>query len=640
MLPQKVYHGILVFQIIHEILATTLNIKITTNCVVHYVKEPTGHYANRPKDLLLTYPSNDSSITLSHTVHEINNFSFLPWNDTNSDDTYQDEADLNVSINVVKAIQNSGYGSSEEALFFIETSSLQEEDHVVNGFLNDLFYSEGPSFHAPIVFFTSTPSEVGSFCYFCPEKDKRIQKQHTQLFYSDLQMVSIIINSKGYGNSFYFFDIMRYATYSSGENCFLYYSPKRERTGIFGEHVNCNVPEAWEVSSMTQNLNISPTFNIDNIDVNREKWFVQVRFGEGIMLSLPNEYMQTRGVIQIVDHARLDALSCRELKTSRVINLSITSAFDKWSWGCLVMMIVLYGLTFQSIRMGFDILWTFFGQPLMCIKREFPLFILVFMVSLLSYIYQSVISSDSLQLTEYPEFFQLIKDGYKLSVPNVRPAVSVINSLRNSTIESMTKEIGVHPLSILSQDEYTSGNLDFFRNMSRLKHMVTILTHPHAITTIGKDMVAYMGDDLVCKVFRLSNHVELPHHFPFRFWSYLSQPFSKVMGHLFSEGFYTRLENLKDARTRNEYKDLRIVKSTTFSKPMPIALWSTIGVCLCIYITVSGCALIWWVFCWNWEKKSEIIGFLRQVKQKLHVKFTTSVTKVEDFKNLNDKQCK
>ncbi|CAL8132818.1 unnamed protein product [Orchesella dallaii] len=625
------------------------------------MQESGGHSKNNLNRLLLTDSANHSSITLSHTIYDINNFGLLPWNDTSLDDTYHDENILNVSINegyfryrqrlstpcvafiftvksfneTVRAIQNSGYGSSNDAVFFIETSSLLEDDHVVNGFLNNLFYSEGPSFHATIVFFTSTSREVGVFCYFCFEKDKSIHKQYTQLLYSDLQIVSHKINSNGYGNLAYVYDVMGHATQSRAENCLLYYNPKRERTGVFGEHVNCSAPWAWEMSFVTRRLNMSATCNIDKIDENSNRWFLQARFGEGLMLTLPNEYIQTRGIIQFVDQVRLEAVSCRELATSRVINLSITSAFDKWSWGCLVIMIVLYGLTFRSITKGFDILWTFFGKPLMCSRRQCSLFILVFMVSLLSYIYQSVISSDSMQLAEYPGFFKLIKEGYKISVPDKRPVVSVINSLKNSTIESMTKQFGAHPLTVLNAGEYKFETLDFFRNMSRLKHVVTYQTHPHVITTIGKDVVAYMGDDLVCKVFSLSDYFEFPYRYTFRFWSYLSHPFSKALGHLFSAGIYNRLNNIMNARAGINIKKLRIVKSTTFSKPIPIALKSTIGICLCICAAVNGCALIWWILCWSREKKSEISGSFRHLKQKLYLKFTTSVTKVEDFKNLN-----
>ncbi|CAL8067946.1 unnamed protein product [Orchesella dallaii] len=323
------------------------NIHGNSDCFINIVYSNENNGVARLENYLskeILFSKQFETSILTQTIHELDSFNLHPSNSTNYADEDYEAIEDNISLQhgylrlqqkhtefclafflltnsfneTTISIQKSGYGTSLNVIFLIATTTLSEENEVVNGFVHNLFEIEGLPFHSPIVFHSYLGKEYGVFCYFCPVKvlQIKITKDLNNIFHK-ITNTAKQVNSNGYGNTFLIEDALS-QTYRA-ETCLKFYYSGRVRSSIFGTEVNCTIAELWELGWIHRALNLTATVNINSKNDLHHKWFLRLRIGEAVLQSIPNVYLKTRGLILTAYESPFNAMACRHLGNSRHI---------------------------------------------------------------------------------------------------------------------------------------------------------------------------------------------------------------------------------------------------------------------------------------------------------------------------------
>ncbi|CAL8136793.1 unnamed protein product [Orchesella dallaii] len=494
------------------------------------------------------------------------------------------------------AIQRSGHGTSDHVLFLIETSPLTEENEVLHGFVNDLFNSGGTPFHAPIGFFNQETNELAIFCYFCPSSKIEFLNAGEKYKWNDLHSMHLKTNSNGYG-------------------------------------------------SLQPRLNISLTLDTSRrIEGNNyQKWMLQFSFFEGGFLVIPISNIYTRGSLITAIDKKLKWMACLNLQhLQSLFGLNSINALDLTSWCILAGLLLLYGFLFKNIWKGLDLFWTLVGKELLHKHDRKSLFILLTALSILSYTYESIVSADSMQLTEFPPFKTLIRKGFRFWLPQMGSFYVVSSSLSNWTKNILRDYFGDEPLDPRyyfagegqqSITFYNNDTLGLVKAVAKLKLFITNLAYFHMVKAVGKQMVS-VNRNLICKVESVSTGGELSIDYSFRTWGYLSSRCSKLLANLFSSGDYVRVFQLKQFQAENDMKNLQLKKTGQLFEPKPICLTSAVGLCSLSCIVFGFLIFIWWgiamVKSWRKMVRIKIVYFWQRFVSKPRIP-DLKVIKVESI---------
>ncbi|CAL8068310.1 unnamed protein product [Orchesella dallaii] len=633
------------------------------NCLIHILNgvEITSESKDESTNAVLQLLF-EKSTTLSYTSQQIQDFSLLlGHNNTDYFDEDFDPEKVNVDsqsgflrfnvkyssscmVFLIKsqefnetliAIQRSGHGTSDEVLFIIETIPHTEENDIINGFVNEFFSSEGMPFHAPIAFFNPENNEIATFCYFCQPSSAKIRKiPHGSLTSWDTLPRShhSQINDNGYGNQLIVPDSFAHST-AAAYNCLKHYDSRRVRTNLFGEHVNCSLPDVWIVASIQSILNVSITFKGSTTEEDKkyQKWMLQARFGEGLAQRIPNIYAYTRGFLIIAEHMELDLMACLHTQQLQTFQLSISSALDLTSWYILIILVLLYGYVCQNVWKGLDLLWTVSGKELTMEHGRTCVCIVLIALSVLSYVYESTLSADSMQLTRFPDIKTLMKEDYRLWLAKTGPISAITRTLSNLTKNSLQSYLGVDPRdpkiffagkNDQSISSYYSNRLGMLLTAAKYKLLITSITCFNMLKVIGKNLVS-VNENLVCQVDRTSRHVELSFVHTVRIWGYLSRECYKLLSTLFSNGEYVRLRRLKLVKEGIQMKSVKLSNTDTLIVTKPIDMISAVGICCWVVYVVGGLLFIWWCIgmlkIWHIKFKTMVFNLKRKLRCKSQV---------------------
>ncbi|CAL8067948.1 unnamed protein product [Orchesella dallaii] len=512
-------------------------------------------------------------------------------------------------FDTANSIQKSGYGTSPNVLFLVETTtfSIPSENELLNGFENNLFQLEGPPFHASLVFYSQSPQIFSIFCYFCPEKFIMVEIPKDQISLLN-QLASSLneVNSKGYGKTFLIEDKMSQTLES--EPCLKYYSNARVRSNLFGEHVNCFTSDVWELSWTQKILNFTATVDQDAKNLEYHKWFLRLRIGEGTQQEIRQAIIYSRGHILVPYDEPLSAMACLYTKSSRgFFDFTIISAFDWWTWICLLATVLIYGFVFQNFWNGIDTLWIFFGISVKRRHKRVGLASILLAFYFLNMIYQSLISAESMQPAEFPSLKDLIsKDGYRFWVIDKKSVVTFFgNRLHKTKWIGLKKFLGVEVSSpqiyfqgegadsILTYDRNDSLIPQVFATAARLKALVTTVVLEPVLSAIGKKVV-FIDGNLGCKNYYPSREFPIPYRFTIRMWSYLSDQFKNVLTTFLEAGCLQRIYRLNRATTLFKMGKMRLSSAKSFIEPKPIGLMSAIGTGCWIHCGIGGAILLGW----------------------------------------------
>ncbi|CAL8129414.1 unnamed protein product [Orchesella dallaii] len=506
----------------------------------------------------------------------------------------------------VSAIYNSGYGTCDQTLFFVQFKNPVEWNDHIEKFSGLDKYSPF-IFHANIIFIGPNKYRLGVHCYFCPPNPTRLHQINLTAFKSflDLKLFARQLNANGHG---------RHAVVNSvvGDlhvsNCFKINkeSTQRSRDEFYKHlHKHCAPPDVV-IYVVTQHA-LNTTWVTQEKDVPEEElddleWFIHIRFGEGIISPFPNDIIKTRSYIITMRSFKNRLISCITTRSiSENLDYVILTVIHGSTWAALMSVSLAFALLYKSLSRGVDILWPLFSQP--CWLHHPRKLICVYWICMifLSNIYGSNISSESVQLQDFPSITKLVKNGYKFWFPQKRylsPMVS--ESQKEIIVGQVSKTLGK---DVLDSGSYRNDfkilvDLTYDGNSSTRVHGPDIRNLPNIIeslttlklllssptitrtlgTAAGSDGLIDINDKQICKLFVL-NDIKLQSKV--RLWSYLSYR-TYILLHRFKEiGIPTRFEKLQIDMNYKQMRQLKIKTATVCVFPKPIPLRSAVGSHFC-----------------------------------------------------------
>ncbi|CAL8143397.1 unnamed protein product [Orchesella dallaii] len=503
----------------------------------------------------------------------------------------------------VAAIYKSGFGTSDETLFFLQlTSSIEWTDHLMK--FSALHIHSAFIFHANIVFLTNDSGKIGVHCYFCPPNPTRLHFINTTSIksYNHLKRIAQTLNAKGHG---------RHVLIQSAigdlniDKCLRSQKDLIPQTRInFYKHLrrHCKQPNIIIYFLTQQVLNatcITRKSDVPDNELDDFEWLIHLRFGEAVAQHTPNELIATRGSILILDNFEVKLLSC---VTTRSISQYVDYVFVtgiNWSvWLSLFIASLSYAMFHKNLSLGLDTIWHLFSLPCMLTHSRKLIFVYWICMIFLSCIYVSNISSDSVQLQEFPSFSTLIKKGYKLWLPSKQTVSRLQRKFdKEVVVRFFSSALGNDMLKGRNLEETFNKTVDLLYdgNGSRSVHLPEFENLPKLITSLtshklllrdhgaahrfGRAAVSegliHFENTKLCKFFDI-NDVSL--ELTLRLWSYLSYRASTVLERFTETGIPMRFEKLQLGMTRKFIRGLTVVATGSCVPPKPIKLKSAVGV--------------------------------------------------------------
>ncbi|CAL8143411.1 unnamed protein product [Orchesella dallaii] len=517
----------------------------------------------------------------------------------------------------VTAIYKSEFGTSDETLFFVQLPSvIQWEDHLMK--FSDLSQHSPFIFHANIVFLTNDSEKIGIHCYFCPPNPRRLHLINVTSIksYHNLKRIIQSLNANGHGRHAL---VKTVVADLKSDNCLKIKSDTIPRTrNKFYQHLrkHCSPPQMIIYFVTQQALNITiitKESDIPDNELNDFEWFIHLRFGESTVREVPNVITTTRGSILIMENLKLKLLSC---VTTRSILQNVDYVFvtgvHSSVWLALLVASLSYAMISENLYLGLDTIWHLFSKS--CWLTHPKRLICVYWICMifLSCIYGSSISSESVQLQEFPCLSTLLKKGHKLWIPHKK----LVSKLQRKHY----KEIGVGLLSSVlgkamvkgrNVDETFNKSIDLlydgngshsvhfpeYHNLSKLIHSLTthklVLGEPKVARRFGKaafsEGIIHFQNTKVCKFF---NRNDLSFMLSLRLWSYLSYRSSNVLRKFTEIGIQIRFEKLEIDIKQNMVQEVAVSASGSCVPPEPIELNSAVGVSIFVLFVFGLLVLV------------------------------------------------
>ncbi|CAL8075874.1 unnamed protein product [Orchesella dallaii] len=516
------------------------------------------------------------------------------------------------------AIHESGFGTSDEVLFFIQLQTLAEwEDHVEK--FSALHQHSSFVFHANVVFMDLNSSYVGVHCYFCPPNPNKLQLINITSFqsYLHLKYFARKLNSNGHGRhavakssigDLSIADCLKIDPHFENRNRHKFYHHLRKHCSPPAATIYIAVMRVVNMSIITQERDL-PEVELDDLD-----WFIQFRYGESMLQRVPNEIVKTRGSIAIMQKFSLQLVTCVTIQSlSKQLNYVFVTVIHESTWFALLALLLIYVMLYRSFCRGIDTIWALFSKPcFLSHPRKLICFHWIGMV-FVSSIYGSDISSESLLLPKFPLYATLFQKGYKVWIPQKQYLTKFAGPYEKAIlVDVFSTVLGRSSLGAGNyqsrfeklQDFLYDGNGSLggihslpFQNLSKFIDNLTTLRlftfSPWLVHSLGNaaisEEVMMIGNTQLCKVFNL-NDVNTMN--TIRIWSYLSYRFSYLLNKFLEVGIPTRFEKMQIDLNQDAVRKLKITATGACLPPKPIALKSAVGVSILVLYVVGTILLI------------------------------------------------
>ncbi|CAL8140055.1 unnamed protein product [Orchesella dallaii] len=512
----------------------------------------------------------------------------------------------------VAAIHNSGFGTSDDALFFVNLpSSIEWNDHVLKF---AALHNYSPFiFHANIIFMSSNSKKIGVHCYFCAPNPTRLHLINITSFqtYYDLRRFTQHLNANGYG---------RHILIQSSignlhiDNCLKVSSDKYQNRQKFYQHLGkyCSPPSIiiYLVTQHAMNATcITDEKDVPDHEYDDFEWFIHARFEETLINEIPTEITATRGSILIMQNYKLKVLSCVTIKSIfQKLDFIFGSVIHVSVWFSLLITSLAYMILYNNWSLGLDTMWPLFSQPCWQTHPKRLIFMHWICMIFISSIYSSSISSESVQLQDFPSLAKLYKKGFKYWLIEKRVVSKVQRRLEKELFVNIVK-------GILGRDTLGHGKfrdtfdeaIDFtydgngsqfvhvpeYQNLSKLINSLTsqnlLLGTPAAVRSFGRAAVSegviYFQNTKVCKFFTID---DVKIMLTLRVWSYLSYRSATLLKRFTENGIPERFENLQLDTKKNAIKDLTVVATNKCVPPIPIKIKSAVGISVLVLFALGS----------------------------------------------------
>ncbi len=337
-------------------------------------------------------------------------------------------------IETVYAIKKSGFGTSDQVLFFNHVSLLNSQNILfITQFLKSLPHYNVQPFHANVVFFENDSNTVFILCYFCNSNFGQLVPFQRSSF-KNLRKSALSLNSNGYGKTVHisaasmgsllgsFADLM-YLTapkYLPTVSCLEGYSShKSGLESLLSSIATCNYKQILGISSVQGELNIS-------IIVYKNRFLVENKWHLHLQLTLPaimkiesfNIGNRRGHHILNLDFLRkiLRMAGCTYYNLYSAYDLSLFTVIEWQVWVAVAATCSTLVFITADLFKGFSVLsiWICLEVNLKKFDRRLLASVLLPM-TFIGIVHQSYISSDSTRLREFPDSFSLLLDnGFKV----------------------------------------------------------------------------------------------------------------------------------------------------------------------------------------------------------------------------------
>ncbi|CAL8075886.1 unnamed protein product [Orchesella dallaii] len=325
------------------------------------------------------------------------------------------------------------------------------------------------------------------------------------------------------------------------------------------------------------------------------EWFTRLRYGESFLQRVPNEIVDTRGSILIMQDLMFKLVTCVRIQSlSQELDYVFVSVIHCSTWLALGTVLAAYVMIYKSLSRGIDIMWPLFSQPCHCNHPRNIVCLLWISMVFVSCIYASNISLESLILSDFPPLATLFKKGYKIWVPDRQRFFKLAGKYEKEIILDFfstlmgKNTIGAGDYDVRFEKLYEfgyDGNGSFIHNMpqTNMPKLIEDLTtlqlftfSPMVVRSLGKAAatkgLVYFRDDQLCKIFH-SYRVNVK--MTLRMWSYLSDKGSYIINTFLEVGIPTKFEKLQiDLQQQN---NLKVTETGACLPPEPLKLRSAVG---------------------------------------------------------------
>lgn len=227
-------------------------------------------------------------------------------------------------------------------------------------------------------------------------------------------------------------------------------------------------------------------------------------------------------------------IACIDIKSQSRLKLSIFNALDKRTWGFLILVSLCSALIGKNLNKGLDLIWLFFGGQVHSSDKSIATGIVILHMIILSWAYQSVISSETIAINDFPTFKELVQRGFRVTIPNyyafawlfIQPTIE-----HHFTQEFRTFYGKNLPGFIIAEFSYQKlkriGIPAYIREMAHQNVAFSTIVG----NSLGTGMYNLMGEDVVildeasvCKRFDMEQETMLNNMATsVRMWGYLSE---------------------------------------------------------------------------------------------------------------------
>ncbi|CAL8127573.1 unnamed protein product [Orchesella dallaii] len=484
-------------------------------------------------------------------------------------------------FDTLAAIQQSGYGTSEDVLFLVPVLSTGTENELLNSFNSDLIFQteDASPFHADVLFYQ--PFNYRKIhCLFCPLKLNDINFD-PKLFLTQLKSFSSILKSNGYGQTIVFPELLGATGKYKQDACLSPLRQKAKQNVRYSISINCSASEIYILGSLQPILNVTMEMNDNNVASDSQDWFLHIR-QEGIILVVPNEYLKSRGSIIANEGHSFDALVCQNKHHLLVIDFGLVTGHDVYIFLCIILMCGSYAFVCKNFSVGLDFLLAFIGRPLSYKHPRKYLILYLLPAAIFACAFQSSTSSDTLKMLDFPTFDQFRESGFKFLTPNYKQILAFSNAFpeaQRKKIETITgprETMFFEVTGKMRRWKFYDSWMNIVKAATKLRLFITSILKPELLRAVKSD-VFYVEDDILCKVFHLSNRCPVPLEFIFRSWSYMSLRFKQVFSRFVESGIYNGVRRLFYQAQGKQLVSLKIRAANAIIQPSPLGRYSAVS---------------------------------------------------------------
>lgn len=287
-------------------------------------------------------------------------------------------------------------------------------------------------------------------------------------------------------------------------------------------------------------MHVYPDVYILKGSTKQSYWLLQIRAAEDYV-GFPLDIRESRSYLYRVKPTNFVAgISCLDINHLTRFQISLLTVIGRDCWILIIGFSALSAICFKKLGRFWDLLLPLYEGSLDLKRANLCKGFTVVSMMIISLTYQSCISSESIEISDYRSYGELIREGFKPTViHSVHNSNAFITTITLGIIavkpnyikDSFAKVYGKRMEDVLVDTDfdwsYVSklSRTNYLRYLAKRKLIVSMLDLKlvDLYNVLGSN-VWVIGDDLICKGFDGRDEpVEFPKSLSVRHWGHLSE---------------------------------------------------------------------------------------------------------------------